>query len=232
MRARADSAKFGRNRARCGPGKEALLVPSPLDPDADRLALIAILLRRSLRFGQFTLSSGATSPYYIDVRKTSLDADGAHAIGRLVCAQYADDFAAGRITALGGLTLGADPVTMAALLVARARGHALDGFLVRKAQKAHGTENLIEGNLAPGARALVLEDVCTSGESALQAARAVRGAGAIVEQAWCVVDRGAGGREALAREGIRLTACLDVETLLKAAPEGRAVLTRLASSRP
>jgi orotate phosphoribosyltransferase len=205
---------------------------TPLDPVADRLRLIEILLRRSLVFGQFTLSSGRSSTYYIDVRKTSLDAEGAQAIGRLVCAAYGDDFAAGRIGAVGGLTLGADPVVVAALLEARTQGHALDGFLVRKAQKEHGAKNRIEGNLVPGARVLVVEDVCTSGESALEAARAARAAGAIVEQAWCVVDRQAGGAEALAREGITLRACLDVRTLLAAAPEGLSRLDPAAPSRP
>lgn len=212
--------------------KRQFLATTPPDAAADRTRLIEILLRRSLVFGQFTLSSGASSPFYIDVRRTSLDAEGAHAIGRLVCAAYAAEFKDGRINAVGGLTLGADPVAVAALLEARVQGYLLDGFLVRKAQKEHGAENLIEGNLAPGARALVVEDVCTSGESALKAARAARSAGAIVEHAWCVVDRNAGGREALAAEGIDLSACLDVEALLRAAPEGRALLDRTTPSRP
>jgi orotate phosphoribosyltransferase len=207
-------------------------MPTPPDPLADRQRLIEILLRRSLRFGQFTLSSGQTSSYYIDVRRTSLDAEGAAAIGRLVWARYADDIGAGRITAVGGLTLGADPVVIATLLEARARGHALDAFLVRKAPKGHGALNLIEGNLVSGARALVVEDVCTSGESALQAARAARAAGAIVERAWCVVDRKAGGADALAAEGIELTACLDVRALLAAAPEGLSRLDPAEPSRP
>jgi orotate phosphoribosyltransferase len=208
------------------------VVPTPPDPAADRRRLIEILLRRSLRFGQFTLSSGQTSSYYIDVRRTSLDAEGAWLIGRLVWARYADDIAAGRITAVGGLTLGADPVVMAALLEARAQGHALDAFLVRKAAKGHGALNLIEGNLVSGTRALVVEDVCTGGESALQAARAARASGAIVERAWCVVDRKAGGADALAAEGIELSSCLDVRTLLEAAPEGLSRLDPAAPSHP
>ncbi len=194
-----------------------------MSPDV-RARLIEILLRRSVRFGQFTLASGATSPFYVDVRKTSLDAEGAATIGALVCDAYAGDLAEGRIGAVGGLTLGADPIVVATLLEGRARGVELDAFLVRKAQKVHGAENMIEGNLSPGTNALVVEDVCTSGESALKAALAARAQGAIVTRAWCVVDRRAGGREALAAAGIELTACLDVDTLLAASPEGREIL--------
>lgn len=197
-----------------------------------RARLIEILLRRSLRFGQFTLASGAASPFYIDVRKTSLDAEGATEIGRLVCDAYAEDLAQGRIDTIGGLTLGADPIVVATLLEARTRGLALDAFLVRKAQKEHGAENLVEGNLSPGAQALVVEDVCTSGESMLKAARAARAQGAIVTRAWCVVDRRAGGREALAAEGIVLMACLEVDALLAATPEGRARLAGRPSPNP
>jgi orotate phosphoribosyltransferase len=188
----------------------------------DRDRLVATLLRRSLRFGDFTLASGAKSRFYIDVRRTSLDPEGATLIGRLLCDAYADDLAAGRITALGGLTLGADPIVVAGALEAFSRGVALEAFLVRKAAKEHGAQNRIEGNLSPGARALIVEDVCTSGESALAAVRAAREAGAVVTRAWCVVDRGAGGREVLAAEGVALDACLGIEALLSAGPLGSA----------
>jgi orotate phosphoribosyltransferase len=189
-------------------------------PDRDRL--IAILLRRSLAFGDFTLASGAKSTFYIDVRKTSLDPEGAALIGRLLWTTYEEEFRAGRIDALGGLTLGADPIVVAGALEAFARGTRLDAFLVRKAQKTHGAGNQVEGNLAAGARALVVEDVCTSGESALLAVHAARAAGAEVSHAWCVVDRAAGGREALAREGVTLTALVGISDLLAAAPAPRA----------
>jgi len=186
-------------------------------PTSDRDRLLALLVHRSLAFGSFTLASGATSSFYIDVRRTSLDAEGAWRIGRTVCDAFARELAEGTITAVGGLTLGADPLVVATALEARARGVTLEAFLVRKQAKEHGAGRRIEGNLTPGARALVVEDVCTSGESALSAARAARDAGAVVERAWCVVDRGAGGREALAAAGIALTACFSLDEVLGAA---------------
>ena len=183
----------------------------------DRARLLEILAERSVRFGRFTLASGAISPHYVDVRKTSLDPEGATLIGRLLFDAVADDIAAARITAVGGLTLGADPIVTALAIEAFRRGHRLDAFLVRKAQKSHGTENLIEGNLAAGARALVVEDVLTSGGSALQAIAAARAAGATVERAWCVVDRDAGGREALREAGVHAEACFPLDEVLAAA---------------
>jgi len=193
-----------------------------MHPNRGRLQ--QILIDRSLRFGDFTLASGAKSRFYVDVRKTSLDPAGARAIGRILEETYATDLATGRITAVGGLTLGADPIVVAFALEALAWGTSLEAFLVRKAQKEHGAQNLIEGNLSRGARALIVEDVCTSGESALAAVRAAREAGAVVERAWCVVDRNAGGREALAAEGVALAACFTLEELLQATPEGRSIL--------
>ena len=190
-------------------------------PD-DRARLVALLLRRSLRFGDFVLASGARSRFYIDVRKTSLDPEGASLIGRLLWATYEAELAGGSIDAIGGLTLGADPIVVAGALEAFARGVRLDAFLVRKAAKEHGAGNRIEGNLAAGARALVVEDVCTSGESALIAVRAAREAGAEVTRAFCVVDRAAGGREALAAAGVELRALVPIDELLAAAPAGGA----------
>ncbi len=183
----------------------------------DRARLLQILAVRSVAFGRFQLSSGATSSFYIDVRRTSLDPEGAWLIGRLACDAYARELGTGAITAVGGLTLGADPIVVATALEARARGIALEAFLVRKQAKEHGAGRRIEGNLAAGARALVVEDVCTSGESALSAVAAAREAGAVVEHAWCVVDRGAGGREALAAAGVALTACFALDEVLGAA---------------
>ena len=198
----------------------------PTDAVRDRARLLEILAERSVRFGRFTLASGAISPHYVDVRKTSLDAEGATLIGRLLFDAIEGDVVAGRITAVGGLTLGADPIVTALAIESFRRGRALDAFLVRKAQKTHGTENLIEGNLAPGAKALIVEDVLTSGGSALAAIEAARAAGATVERAWCVVDRKAGGTEALATAGVRAEACFVLDEVLaaasaKAAPAAR-----------
>jgi orotate phosphoribosyltransferase len=201
----------------------------PFEAPPDRAGLLDILAHRSLAFGEFRLSSGATSSFYIDVRRTSLDPEGAHLIGRLACDAFARQIEERTLTAVGGLTLGADPIVVAMALEARTRGVRLEAFLVRKQAKEHGAGRRVEGNLTAGSRALVVEDVCTSGESALAAVAAARAEGATVDCAWCVVDRGAGGREALARAGVALTACFTLEEVLGATPEGRAIL---AGERP
>src|SRR5262245_23150388 len=121
----------------------------------DKDYLRRMLLERSMRFGEFVLSSGATSSYYIDVRKTSLHPEGLQLISKLFWEVLAHD----NITAVGGLTLGADPLVAGVMLYAASQGKSLEGFLVRKTAKDHGMRGQVEGNLAGHKRIAILDDV-------------------------------------------------------------------------
>ncbi|MEV0274792.1 orotate phosphoribosyltransferase [Streptomyces sp. NPDC050610] len=137
--------------------------------------------------GKVTLSSGLEADYYIDLRRITLDAEAAPLVGRLMLDLTADlDF-----DAVGGLTLGADPVAASMLHAAAARGRKLDAFVVRKAQKTHGMQRRIEGPDIKGRRVLVVEDTSTTGGSPLTAVEAAREAGAEVVAVATIVDRGA-----------------------------------------
>src|SRR4051812_15889654 len=128
--------------------------------------LIALLKRDALRTGTFTLASGRTSHYYVDGRKVTLSAEGAALIGAGVLGLLAD---LPGVSAVGGLTLGADPIVGATLAVAGAGGRpGLRGFLVRKEAKAHGTGQLVEGPVAAGESVVIVDDVATTGGSSLQ----------------------------------------------------------------
>jgi orotate phosphoribosyltransferase len=164
--------------------------------------LLALLARLSFKLGEFKLSSGATSDYYIDCRTTTLHAEGGrltgHAILELLEANKID------AEAVGGLTMGADPivsnVATASAWRATLRPDAplLHGFLVRKAEKAHGTGRRIEGFHRPGARVVIVDDVCTTGASTIAAIEAAREAGMVVAAVVCIVEREeANGRPAV-----------------------------------
>ena len=172
---------------------------------AHRSALLDLLAHRSARRGQFTLASGRQSSLYIDARRTTMSPDGLALVGPLGFAALRN--AGWQVQSIGGLTLGADPVTYAisyaSALAARDGGtKALRAFTVRKEAKAHGTGKLIEGTFEPGDRVAVIEDVITTGGSALRAAEAVRAAGGEVVGVLALVDREEGGREALAAAGL------------------------------
>src|SRR6185436_17852822 len=153
-----------REFARLGPHTRTW---SPMSqPDRDQLR--RMLLDRSMRFGEFVLSSGATSNYYIDVRKTSLHPEGLRLISRMFYDVIQND----NVTAVGGLTLGADPLVVGLMLHSLERGKPLEGFFVRRTTKDHGLRGQVEGNLAGHKRVVILDDVITSGESSLIAAEA------------------------------------------------------------
>jgi orotate phosphoribosyltransferase len=173
------------------------------------LALRSLLATRSARRGQFTLASGRISTLYIDARLTTMSPEGLTLIGPLGLATLRD--AGWSVDAVGGLTLGADPIAYAISYASALEGEALvRAFTVRKEAKAHGTEQLIEGPFHAGDRVAVVEDVITTGSSALRAAEVIRIAGGQVVGVLALVDREEGGREALEHAG------LEVRSLMRA----------------
>ena len=164
----------------------------------DRTALIAAIKDLAVVHGTVMLSSGRTGDYYVDMRRVTLDGAAAPLVGRVMRALVADwDFAA-----VGGLTLGADPVATSMLHAAAADGERLDAFVVRKAGKAHGLQRRIEGSPVEGRRVLAVEDTSTTGGSALTAVEALREAGAEVIGVAVVVDRDTGARERIEEAGL------------------------------
>jgi orotate phosphoribosyltransferase len=165
----------------------------------DTASLIERIKKLAVVHGKVTLSSGRIADYYVDMRRVTLDGVTAPLIGRVMRDLVADwDF-----TAVGGLTLGADPVATAMLHAAAAAGDRLDAFVVRKAAKAHGQQRRIEGSPVEGRRVLAVEDTSTTGGSVLTAVQALREAGAQVVGVAVIVDRDTGAREAIEAEGLQ-----------------------------
>lgn len=173
---------------------------------AERDELAALVRQLSVVHGRVTLSSGRQADYYVDLRRATLHHRAAALIGRLI-RQLTDDW---DYTAVGGLTLGADPVATA---VMHAPGRPIDAFVVRKSVKTHGMQRLIEGAEVAGRRVLVVEDTSTTGGSVLTAVRAVREAGGEVVGVVTVVDRATGAAEAIAAEGLPYRSVLGLAEL-------------------
>ncbi|HET9873714.1 MAG TPA: orotate phosphoribosyltransferase [Propionibacteriaceae bacterium] len=164
----------------------------------DKRALIDAITDLAIVHGEVTLSSGRKADYYVDMRRVTLDGAAAPIIGRVMRELVADwDF-----EAVGGLTLGADPVATAMLHAAAAEGGRLDAFVVRKSEKAHGLQRRIEGSPVAGRRVLAVEDTNTTGGSVLTAVAALREAGANVVGVAVVVDRDTGAKERIEAEGL------------------------------
>ena len=174
--------------------------------------LLDLLVKKSLKKGDFTLSSGQKSTYYIDGKLTTLDSRGAFLVGRILLAMLADDVP----DAVGGLTLGADPIVGSILSLAGMEDLELKGFIVRKQAKEHGTQSLVEGPLEKGDRVVVVEDVLTTGSSSLKAIQAVRDIGCTVDRVLAVVDREQGARENLKKAMCRAESIFSVNELLRA----------------
>ena len=177
--------------------------------------LAEIVRKRSLRVGDFVLSSGKKASYYLDCRMTTLDPRGAFLIASLVLAKMRELKI--KADAVGGLTLGADPMAASIAVVSGIEGNPLPGFIVRKEAKGHGTQSLIEGTLSKGDRVVIVEDVVTTGGSSLQAITAVKAVGCDVRKVLAVVDREEGGREALKEQGYPLEAVFTARELMAAA---------------
>jgi orotate phosphoribosyltransferase len=177
----------------------------------DRERLIALLKRDAVRTGQFTLASGRTSHYYVDGRKITLAAEGASLIAQGILDLLAE---VPEIVAVGGLTMGADPIVGAVLGLAPQRGRpGLLGFLVRKEAKGHGTGRLIEGPIEPGMAVAIVDDVATTGGSSLQAVAAVEAMGCRVARVICVLDRLEGAGAAFHEKGLPFHALTTIRDL-------------------
>ncbi|MCW2753112.1 MAG: orotate phosphoribosyltransferase [Marmoricola sp.] len=176
---------------------------------ADRDILLDQVNSKAIVRGKVTLASGREADYYVDMRRVTLDAEAAPAIGRTMLDLTAD----WNFDAVGGLTLGADPIAVAMMHQAAATGRTLDSFVIRKAAKVHGLQKLIEGPDVAGRRVLAVEDTSTTGGSVLEAVRALREAGADVVGVAVVVDRDTGAREAVEAEGLAYRYALGISDL-------------------
>ncbi len=185
---------------------------------SDRARLLQLLLERSFRTGDFVLASGARSSYYIDCRTTTTHAEGQALVGRMGLALLREAGLAP--DAVGGLTMGADPVAYAIAHASWLAGDPVNAFSVRKQPKEHGTGRRVEGCFRSGDRVVVVEDVITSGKSALQACDAVEAEGGTVLAVMALVDREGGGREAVEGRGYAVHTLFPVAELLSAANAG------------
>ena len=193
------------------------MTDTPTSPASPHARLLALLAERSAKRGDFVLASGRRSTLYVDCRLTTMHPEGQLLIGRVgLAALRASGWP---VDAVGGLTLGADPIAYAiahasALAAERGDGEMVRAFTVRKEAKQHGTGKLIEGPFAVGDRVVVVEDVITTGGSALKAVDAVRAAGGTVLGVLALVDRQEGGREALEAAGLQVMSLVTAAELV------------------
>lgn len=176
---------------------------------SDRDALLDQIRTKAVVHGRVTLASGKEADHYVDLRRVTLDAEAAPLVGRVML----DLTRHWEYDAVGGLTLGADPVALAMLHAAAAKGRTLDAFVVRKAGKAHGLQRRIEGPDVAGRRVLAVEDTSTTGGSVLTAVEALRDAGAEVVGVAVIVDRATGARERVEEAGCDYACAYTLEDL-------------------
>jgi len=180
----------------------------------DYSALIALLAERSTKRGHFKLASGKESDFYVDARLTTMSPEGLAMIGPLALSTLRET--GWRVDAIGGLTLGADPISYAISYASAASDRPLRAFTVRKEQKHHGTGKLLEGPIREGDRVAIIEDVITTGGSALRAIEAVRSAKASVTGVLALVDREEGGRQAIEKAGVPVVSLATASQIIAA----------------
>ncbi len=173
----------------------------------DKQALAELIRETALQFGEFTLASGKQASYYLDCRKVTLDSRGA----RLIGAGMLELLRADMPQLVGGMAIGADPITASILALAGVEGIPLRGVMVRKEPKQHGTGKYVEGPYSRGEELVVVEDVVTTGGSSLLAIERCEAAGLHIRRVLAIVDRLEGGREAFAARGYELTTLLTIE---------------------
>lgn len=172
----------------------------------DRETLKQLLHDHALQFGDFTLASGKKASFYLDCRKVTLNSQSLPLVGEGML-----DLLGGDMPELvGGMAIGADPITAAILTVAGTRGLKLRGIMVRKEPKSHGTKKFVEGPYREGERVVIVEDVVTTGASSLQAIEHCEAVGLKVQRVLAIIDRLEGGREAFAAKGYELTTLFTV----------------------
>ena len=178
----------------------------------ERRELLELLARDAYVRGKVILSSGKESDYYVDARRVTLTAKGAYLCARLILDQVKDD----PYDAIGGPTLGADPMLGAIGVVSLQAGRPVNTFIIRKAPKAHGKQQQVEGpELRKGGRVILIDDVATTGKAFLESLDVLIPMGIRVVKAVCVLDRGEGAREALAQKGVPLVALFNISEIHK-----------------
>ena len=173
----------------------------------DREALIALVRQKSLKFGDFTLVSGKKATYYLDGKQVTLDPNGARLIAEGILDVLEAD---GLPDAIGGMSIGADPIAAAVVTMSAVRGTPIAGFMVRKQGKGHGTEQYVEGPVQPGDEVVIVEDVVTTGGSSLAAIERAEAFGLKVTRVIAIVDRMEGGREAFQQRDYPFTSLLTI----------------------
>jgi orotate phosphoribosyltransferase len=173
--------------------------------------LVDLISTRALKRGTFRLASGREASFYLDAKQVVLEARGSMLVGRAILERLKS---LGPLPdAVGGMSIGADPITSAVVTMAGVENIPLKGFLVRKEPKDHGTKKYVEGPVEPGQRVVIVEDVVTTAGSSLVAIDRARDFGLVVERVVVVIDRLAGGREALAARGIPLESLVTIRDL-------------------
>lgn len=172
----------------------------------DQSALIELVRAKALRFGDFTLASGKKARYYLDGKQITLDSFGA----RLIAEGFLQLLGEPLPVAVGGMAIGADPITAAIITVAGLRGQSLKGVLVRKEAKGHGTQKFVEGPVQPGDTIAIVEDVVTTGGSSLQAIERVEAFGLRVVAVLAIIDRLEGGAKAFSDRGYKFSSLLTI----------------------